>query len=247
MGLPRGRVLGGSSSINGMIYVRGQREDYDRWRELGNRGWSLRRRAAVLQAQRGPGARRRRLPRRAAARSRSRTRASASRSSTPSSPRRSEAGLPPNADFNGAEQEGVGLYQLTVRDGRRSSAANAFLRPARAPAEPARRHRRAARRDRASRARAPSASSSCAAAAPDRALRRREVIVSAGAIGSPQLLQLSGIGEPRGAARARAAGGARAAGRRPQPAGSLPGAAGLQTAPADHAQRHAADRLAAAC
>ena len=54
---PRGKVLGGSSSINGLVYIRGQKEDFDHWRQLGNAGWSLRRRPALLQARRGPGAR----------------------------------------------------------------------------------------------------------------------------------------------------------------------------------------------
>ena len=108
MGLPSGRVLGGSSSINGMIYVRGQRRDYDGWRDLGNRGWSYddvlpyfkrsedqARGADAFHGSGGPLA--------------------------VSDPRfrfpivdafvaaAQEAGLPANADFNGAEQEGVGL------------------------------------------------------------------------------------------------------------------------------------------
>ncbi len=61
---PRGRVLGGSSSINGMIYVRGQPEDFDHWAQRGNRGWSLGRRAALFQEGGELGARRRRVSRR---------------------------------------------------------------------------------------------------------------------------------------------------------------------------------------
>ena len=64
LGYPRGRVLGGSSSINGMIYMRGQREDYDAWARLsGDEGWSWDR-AAVVQAQRRPPSRCQRIPRR---------------------------------------------------------------------------------------------------------------------------------------------------------------------------------------
>ena len=60
---PRGKVLGGSSSINGMVYIRGQHEDFDLWRQMGCTGWSAHGRAAVFQARRTPGARRRRLAR----------------------------------------------------------------------------------------------------------------------------------------------------------------------------------------
>jgi choline dehydrogenase len=195
MGLPVGRVLGGSSSINGMIYVRGQRQDYDRWRDQGNRGWGY---DEVLPYFR---------------RSEDQARGAdafhgAGGPLGVSDPRfrfpivdafveaAQQAGLPRNPDFNGAAQEGVGLYQLNVRDGRRSSAAVAFLKPARARPNlavvtGATVHRvlfegtRAvgveyARNGRREQARAGA-----------------EVVVSAGAIGSPKLLQLSGIGEPQ--------------------------------------------------
>ena len=127
---PRGKVLGGSSSINGLVYVRGQAEDFDHWRQLGNTGWSF---ADVLPYFRraedqergedafhgvgGPlGVTNLRLQHPiceafiAAAEA---------------------AGIPRNPDFNGATQEGAGYYQLTVRRGWRASTANEYLRPAR--------------------------------------------------------------------------------------------------------------------
>ena len=194
MGLPSGRVLGGSSSINGMIYVRGQRGDYDGWRDLGNRGWSYdellpyfrrsedqARGADAFHGAGGPLA--------------------------VSDPRfrfpvvdafvaaAQQAGLPPNPDFNGAAQEGVGLYQLTVRDGRRSSAANAFLRPARGRPNLRVVTGAVVQRVVVEGARAVGVEFTRGG---ERELARAsaEVIVSAGAIGSPKLLLLSGIGAP---------------------------------------------------
>jgi len=116
--LPRGRVLGGSSSINAMIYIRGNRADYDggrRWL----RGWATRM-SALLQARGGQRARRGRLPRR---------RRSPKRQRQPlHAPARGhddrgaqQAGHEYNPDFNGARQEGVGRFQLTQRDGLRCS------------------------------------------------------------------------------------------------------------------------------
>ena len=141
---PRGKTLGGSSSINGLIYIRGQREDYDAWARAGNPGWSYdevlpyfkrlehavrrrpdayhgARRAAVVLADRAP-------PR-------------AHRSAIIAAG--GELGIPRNDDFNGATQEGVGYYQLTTRNGLRCSTAVAYLRPAAGTAEPRDRNRRA--------------------------------------------------------------------------------------------------------
>ncbi|MBM0205419.1 GMC family oxidoreductase N-terminal domain-containing protein [Micromonospora sp. STR1s_5] len=126
---PRGKVLGGSSSINGLIYIRGQREDFDHWRQLGNTGWSY---EDVLPYFR---------------RSEDQARGEddfhgVGGELAVSDPRfqlpivdafieaAQQAGLPKAADFNGATQDGVGHYQLTVKNGRRSSAARAFLGPA---------------------------------------------------------------------------------------------------------------------
>ncbi len=126
---PRGKVLGGSSSINIMIYMRGNRADYDRWQALGNDGWGY---ADVLpyfkkaedqgrgaSAYHGAGGPLHVMDRPYTnALSHAFIEAGA------------ELGWPRNDDFNGASQEGVGAYQVTQRQGRRESAADAYLRPA---------------------------------------------------------------------------------------------------------------------
>jgi choline dehydrogenase len=129
--LPRGKVLGGSSSINAMVYIRGNHCDYDEW---GAEGWSWddlfpyflkaednERGESEWHAVGGP------LP------------VSEQRSGMPLSPAwveaGVEAGLARNEDFNGAEQDGVGMYQVTQRDGMRASAAVAYLHPAMAQRE----------------------------------------------------------------------------------------------------------------
>src|ERR1700726_2950135 len=127
---PRGKVLGGSSSINGLLYVRGQHEDYDRWRQHGNGGWGYddvlpyfkkaenqARGADEFYGGRGP------LP------------VSDLIHADPLSAAfiaaAAETGIPLNPDFNGAAQEGAGFFQTTTRRGRRASTAVAYLRPAR--------------------------------------------------------------------------------------------------------------------
>src|SRR3979411_1807905 len=127
---PRGKVLGGSSSINGLLYVRGQHEDYDRWRQLGNQGWGFddvlpyfkmaedqSRGADEFHGAGGP------LP------------VSDSRHPDVLSgafiEAAAEAGIAKNPDFNGAAQEGAGWFQTTTRRGRRASTARSYLRPAR--------------------------------------------------------------------------------------------------------------------
>ncbi|MGH7066852.1 MAG: GMC family oxidoreductase, partial [Acetobacteraceae bacterium] len=126
---PLGKVLGGSSSINGLIYIRGQAEDFDHWRQLGNAGWSY---ADVLPyfkraedqergatAEHGAGG--------PLAVSSLRDRLPVCEAFIQSA---LALGLPRNDDFNGATQEGVGYYQLTTRNGRRCSTAVGYLRPA---------------------------------------------------------------------------------------------------------------------
>ena len=127
---PRGKVLGGSSSINGLIYIRGQAADFDQWRQRGNAGWGFddvlpyfrkaednERGADDLHGEGGPLA------------------VSDARDKHPLALAYIEAaqqcGFPRNDDFNGATQEGVGLYQLTMRGGLRWSAAKGYLKPAR--------------------------------------------------------------------------------------------------------------------
>lgn len=126
---PRGKVLGGSSTINGMLYVRGNRHDYDRWAQLGNSGWSY---EDVLPAFRRSEAHEQRRddfhnPDGELTVTRSRGR-------NPLFDTFIEAGVaagyPANDDFNGAEQEGFGKYDFTIRKGKRWSTSFAFLRPA---------------------------------------------------------------------------------------------------------------------
>ncbi|MEW5420597.1 GMC family oxidoreductase [Amorphus sp. 3PC139-8] len=126
---PRGKVLGGSSSINGLLYIRGQAADYDHWRQLGNAGWSYEdvlpyfRKAEDQEngedAFHGAGG-----PLRVSN--------LVERNPLCEAFIRSgvDAGIPRNDDFNGATQEGIGYYQLTTRRARRCSAAVAYLRPA---------------------------------------------------------------------------------------------------------------------
>ena len=189
---PRGKVLGGSSSINGMVYIRGQHEDFDHWRQLGNTGWSAQdvlpyfkrsqhqtRGGDEWHAQGGP--------------------------LTVSDIDEGhpiceafiksciEAGYPRNDDFNGKEQDGVGYHQTTTRNGKRCSTAVAYLHPVRerpnlkvvtgALSEKilfdGKRATGVAYRH---------------GGKPWIAKARKEVILCGGAVGSPHLLLLSGIG-----------------------------------------------------
>ncbi|NBS44205.1 MAG: choline dehydrogenase [Acetobacteraceae bacterium] len=193
--VPRGKMLGGTSSINGMVFMRGQPQDYDHWAQLGNRGWSwddilpvfkrmerydggddaLRGRDGPLRVTDTP------------------------RHQVPLLEKMIEAagkiGLPYNTDLNGVRQEGIGMSQVTIAKGRRQSTAFAYLDPARGR---------------------PNLTIEKGALAQNLILegRRclgvrysingeirearaaREVIVCSGAINSPKLLELSGIGQP---------------------------------------------------
>jgi choline dehydrogenase len=187
---PRGRVLGGSSSINAMIYMRGHPEDYRGWAKAAGAAWDwphvrqlfkdLEDNQAIADdhhGQDGP------------------LTVSNLRHPNPLSRAFVQAGaecqFPTNPDFNGASQDGLGLYQVTQRDGRRFSAARAFLEPALARPNltllTAAQVRRVLVEDRRA----------VGVALAGRELRLREggeVILSGGAINSPQLLLLSGIG-----------------------------------------------------
>ena len=190
---PRGKVLGGSSAINGHLYVRGQAADFDQWAQMGNRGWGYQ---DVLPYFR-----------------RSEDRSSGANEFHGSGGPQyvsdihhrhpiceafiegaAELGLPTRHDYNGASQEGVTYYQRTIRNGRRASAAASFLHPAmrrgnlrvvtRAMVQGLEMDGTRVtgliyRRD-----------------AQTEVVRAREVILSAGAIGSPHLMQVSGIGDP---------------------------------------------------
>ena len=189
---PRGRCLGGSSSINGLIYIRGQHEDYDHWAALGNAGWAWKevlpyfrklesnsRGASDLHGADGP----------------------ISCSDIRGRHELIEAliagagslGVPRNDDFNGDRQEGVGYYQLFTRRGWRSSTAVAYLKPARG--RPNLRVETDAHATRVlfegTRATGVEYRQGGRAKV---ALAAREVILAAGALQSPQLLQLSGVG-----------------------------------------------------
>ena len=189
---PRGKVLGGSSSVNAMIYVRGQREDYDHWASLGNLGWGhadvlpyfLRaehneRGASDWHATGGPlNVMDLRSPNR----------------HTPAFVEAGrQAGYPFNADFNGASQEGVGHYQVTHKNGERCSAAKAYLTPALG-----RPNLEVITGAQATRLLLEGRSVVGVEVMRGRqrvTLRaRREVLLAAGALQSPQLLMLSGIG-----------------------------------------------------
>ena len=189
---PRGRVLGGSSSINGLIYIRGQKQDFDLWRQMGNAGWSY---DDVLP-----------YFRKAENQERGADDFHGSGGPLSVSDLRSdhalhdafiagaqELGHPYNRDFNGAEQDGVGPLQVTVHKGRRASTAFAYLRPAMKRPNLRIEVRASTRRIVLDGKRA-----SGVEYVQDGAVRRaraaKEVLVAAGSIQSPQLLQLSGIG-----------------------------------------------------
>ena len=194
MFLPRGKGLGGSSAINGMVYIRGLRRDYDEWAALGNPGWSYdevlpyfkrsednARGACAVHGSGGP------------------LHVSDSELHFPISRSLLEgarqAGLPLTDDFNGDRPEGVGAYQFTIRNGKRCGVAAGFLDPVR---------------------KRPNLTVITGAhvtgleldgkravgvryevnGKPQLARAHREVILSAGAYGSPQILMLSGVGNP---------------------------------------------------
>ena len=191
---PRGKVVGGSSSINGMVYVRGHARDYDTWAEMGAQGWSY---AEVLpyfkrmehwhdgghggdaawRGDSGP------LHVTRGGRQNPLTRAFVEAGG--------QAGYPLTPDYNGPQQEGFGPYDMTVWRGRRWSAANAYLRPAQKLG--ARLVRGFARRVVMTGGRATGVEI-LRGGAIEVVEARREVILSASSINSPKLLMLSGIG-----------------------------------------------------
>jgi choline dehydrogenase-like flavoprotein len=194
LAIPRGKTLGGSSSINGMLYVRGQPLDYNTWSQLGNRGWSY---DAVLSYfkkaetfERGP----------------SEARGSDGPLHVSDLNERGpilEAflnaavaeGFPHNPDYNSGNQEGFGFYQVTQSKGRRSSAATSYLRPA------MKRPNLCVETD-AHVLRLLFDERRCIGVEYEQDGVRhqvyveREVLLAAGAVQSPQILELSGIGQP---------------------------------------------------
>lgn len=189
---PRGKTLGGSSSMNAMIYMRGHQHDYDRWRALGNDGWGWpdvlpyfirsehqERGASKLHGTGGP------------------LNVADLRCTNPVSQAFvaacEEYGLPRNDDFNGPEMEGAGFFQVTQKNGKRCSAAVAYLRPARPRPNLTIKTGALLARLLFDGTRATGAEY-----VQDgkllQARAEREVILSGGAVGSPQSLMLSGIG-----------------------------------------------------
>ncbi|MEX0282640.1 MAG: GMC family oxidoreductase [Arenibacterium sp.] len=191
---PRGKVLGGSSSLNGLLYVRGQPQDYDRWAQMGNKGWAWEdvlplfkraenneRGADAFHGDQGP------------------LSVSNMRIQRPITDAwvaaAQAAGYKFNSDYNGADQEGVGFFQLTSRNGFRCSAAVAYLNPVKSRENlniltnaqvdrlefDGRQVTGVTYRDRGGRTQTVKA--------------RKEVILCGGSINSPQLLMLSGIGD----------------------------------------------------
>ncbi|BCH00497.1 choline dehydrogenase [Mesorhizobium loti] len=190
---PRGKLLGGSSSINAMVWIRGAREDFDDWRAAGNPGWGYDELLPIFKALedneagadrwRGTGGPLHISDTANAVHPLTKRYLAAGQ----------QAGLPLNPDFNGAAQEGVGTYQISTKSGRRMSAARAFLRPAMKRGNVRVETSALASRILFEGKRAigieylQNGQTKTARAG-------REVILSAGSINSPQLLQLSGVG-----------------------------------------------------
>jgi len=189
---PRGKVLGGSSSINAMIYIRGNAADYDGWKNLGNDGWGF---ADVLPYFK---------------KSENRERGACDFHGTGGPVNvadlglvnpltrafiagAKEIGLAENADFNGAAQDGVGLYEVTQKKGKRHSAADAYLRPALA-----RRNLKVVSGVQATRVLIEKNRATGVAflrkGVSEEVLTTGEVILAGGTVNSPQLLMLSGVG-----------------------------------------------------
>ena len=191
--IPRGKVLGGSSSINGMLYVRGQALDYDTWAQLGNRGWSYEEVLPVFKRsehfERGG----------------DEFRGGAGELNVADMVENhpllnawvqagEEAGFARNPDYNGKSQEGFGIYQVTQKNGRRFSTARAFLDPARSRSNLTIATRALAQRVIVEDGRATGVRYAQGERIVE-ATANKEVILAAGAVQSPQLLELSGIGQ----------------------------------------------------
>ena len=194
---PRGKTLGGSSSINGLLYIRGQHEDYDHWRQLGNVGWSAEdvlpyfkraedqeRGANDFHGVGGP-----------LSVSDMRVHREVCHAFIAAA---EEIGIPRNDDFNGRTQEGAGYFQLTSRHGRRCSTAVAYLNPARGRANlEIITHAHAERLlfDAKVSQLVNGIALSIKGSQREAYLKPGgEVVLCAGAVGSPQILQISGIG-----------------------------------------------------
>ncbi len=191
---PRGKVLGGSSSLNGLLYVRGQAQDYDRWRQMGNAGWGWddvlplfkraeknERGADEYHGDQGP------------------LSVSNMRIQRPITDAwvaaAQAAGYKFNPDYNGAEQEGVGFFQLTSKNGRRCSAAVAYLNPVKSRENLTIITHAQVDKVIIKDKRATGVTYTDRSGKEQTVTATREIILCGGAINSPQLLMVSGIGE----------------------------------------------------
>lgn len=190
---PRGRVLGGSSTINGMIYVRGNPADYDGWEALGSRGWSYEKVLPYFKRSEGHTDRDDHYHAHGGELTVQR-----SRVQNPMYDAFIEAGqqtgYPFTDDFNGARQEGFGRYDFTIRNGKRCSAATAFLGPARVRNNLTVTTNALAHRVIFSGVRAAGVAYRAGGRLVE-ARAEKEIILAAGVVNSPQLLMLSGIGD----------------------------------------------------
>ena len=192
--VPRGKLLGGSSSINGMVFVRGQSQDYDTWAQLGNRGWSYREVLPIfrdMENYQGDGDeeyRGRGGPLKVTENHETGPLYDALIKAA------GEVGIGYTKDYNGASQDGIGMTQTTIRGGRRMSTAFCYL-------DPARGRPNLTIQANALTERLLFEGKRCVGVRytvngqPREARAGREVVVSAGSINSPQLLELSGIGQ----------------------------------------------------
>ncbi len=191
--VPRGRLLGGSSAINGLVFVRGQAQDFDTWAQLGNKGWSY---ADVLPFFK-------RLESYEGGEDEYRGRDGPLRVTDPDEhgplydaliEAAGQIGIPHNPDYNGATQEGIAMSQATISNGRRMSTAHCYL-------EPARKRGNLTIETGALTEAMVLDGKRCTGVRysvggkPRQANATREVVISAGTINSPQLLELSGIGQ----------------------------------------------------
>ena len=191
---PRGKVLGGSSSLNGLLYVRGQPQDYDRWRQMGNTGWGWddvlplfkraennERGADEYHGNKGP------------------LSVSNMRIQRPITDAwvaaAQAAGYKFNPDYNGADQEGVGFFQLTARNGRRCSSAVAYLNPVKSRENLQIITHAQVEKVVIEGKRATAVTYTDRSGNQQTVKARKEIILSGGAINSPQILMLSGLGE----------------------------------------------------
>lgn len=194
--LPRGKVLGGSSSTNAMAYVRGNSADFDHWAGLGNPGWSYQEVLPYFKISEhnedlkddyhgsdGP--------------------LNVSFAKSFKTPFASaflagcqEIGIPKNEDYNGEKQEGCGFFQFTIKDGKRHSTASAFLKPALSRKNLTVSTHATVRRILIEKNRATGVEFVAGKDSRLQVIAKKEVIICAGAFQSPQLLMLSGLGEP---------------------------------------------------